>query len=98
MTKSWAGIMAETHWAENCKFPAWRISGLGIYKRKKESKKTRKHLPVHVKKNSFKKTRTCTRMRPRKKELDVKIELNGKKLPMQIVYFFVTFLAVIVSS
>ena len=48
-------------------------SGLGISRRKKDSKKIctrpRKHARVHAKKNSFKKTRTRTRKRPRKKVL-----------------------------
>ena len=44
-------------------------SGLGIYKRKKESEQESKHARVHAKKNSIKKTRTRTRKRPRKKEL-----------------------------
>ena len=77
-------------------------SGLGISRRKKDSKKIctrpRKHARVHAKKNSFKKTRTRTRKRRRKKELgqkkgsikliDVKIELNGKKTTNANCLFF----------
>ena len=36
-------------------------SGLGIYQRKKENKKTRKHARVQEKKNLAKKTRICPR-------------------------------------
>ena len=72
-------------------------TGLGIYKRKKESQKTRKHTLVQEeklfqeKKNLLKKTRSLPRKRPRKSEFVQEKTIMVKKNTSRLLFFLEQF-------